>query len=255
MAGLVVNPVTTQREKKQVFDLPWQIYRDDPNWIPPLRDNQRALVGYRSPIFRWQGPHPFYRNADVQTFLAQRDGEPCGRIAAIVNHSHNGWYKERRGFFGFFETYNDPQIVQGLFDAAREWFARRDIRAIRGPTNPSQNYECGMLVKGFDSAPFFMMTYNPRYYGQLLENYGFQKAQDLYAFWGHVDMLSTLDKKLSYISEASAERFNVKLRPLDKTRFRADVELFLDIYNQSLAGSWGFAHLYHKFQYANFEPA
>lgn len=238
--GLIIKPVVTRREERQFLDLPWQIYRDDPNWMPPLRGNQRELVGYAAHWFGSPKGHPFYRDADVQTFLAIRDGEVCGRIAALVNEAHNRWHNERRGFFGFFEAFDDEQVANGLFDAARAWLGARAIRTIRGPTNPSPNYEWGLLVEGFDTPPYFMMTYNRPYYAHLIENYGFRKSQDMYAFWGHVGMLSSLDKKLAFICEAATERFNISVRPLDKARFRADVGLFLEIYNQSLAGTWGY---------------
>ncbi len=235
MSQTVVIPVATRRQRKQFLELPWEINRNDPNWIPPLRRNQEELVGYRR--------HPFYDDAEIQTFLAMRDGQLCGRIAAIVNHKSNRQYEEKRGFFGFFESIDDQQVADGLFDAAKTWFAERDIHNMRGPVNPSMNYTCGLLIDGFDTPPFLMMTYNPSYYGRLVESYGFVKAQDLYAFWGHVDMLSSLDEKLAFMTDAAAERFDVKLRPIDKSNFRADLERFLHIYNQSLGNSWGFVPL------------
>ena len=233
MSELIVKPVNTRKEKSQFFKLPWRLYRDDPNWVPPLRADQWQLLNFK--------PHPFYEDAEIQTFLALRGGEPCGRIAAIVNNAHNREHGENRGFFGFFESVDDQDVATALFDAVRAWFAEREITAIRGPTNPSMNYECGLLIDGFDSPPTFMMTYNPPYYADLIEGCGFAKTQDMYAFWGHVDMLQSLDKKLMFIIEESKRRFNVKLRPLDRSRFREDVRMFLDIYNRSMAGSWGFA--------------
>jgi GNAT superfamily N-acetyltransferase len=233
MSDLTVRRVSTRREKSQFFKLPWHLYRDDPNWIPPLRSNQLELLNYK--------PHPFYDDGQIQTFLALRNGEPCGRVAAIVNNAHNRQYNERRGFFGFFESVDDQDVATALFDAVKGWFAERDIRAIRGPANPSLNYECGLLIEGFDSPPTFMMTYNPPYYARLLEGCGFEKVQDMYAFWGHVDMIQSLDKKMQFIVEEAKRRFHVQLRSLDESRFREDVRAFLDVYNRSLVGTWGFA--------------
>jgi GNAT superfamily N-acetyltransferase len=235
--------VTTEKQRRQFLELPWKIYQKEPNWMPPLRGNQRALVGYPRRWFGRNTRHPFYRTAESQTFLAYRDGQPCGRIAAIINRTHDDWYKNRQGFFGFFETLDDPAVARGLFDAARDWLAGHDIVSLRGPVNPSLNYECGLLIEGFDTPPFFMMTYNPPYYSRLIESYGFQKAHDLYAFWGHIDMLASLDEKLAFISQAAAERFHIQVRQIDKRHFRSDVELFLDIYNQSLVGTWGYVPL------------
>ena len=235
MPDLKILPVATAQQRKQFVQLPWTLYRDDPNWVPPLRRNLEELVGYR--------PHPFYERNEVQTFLAVRGGTPCGRVAAIVNEAHIERYKERRGFFGFFETIDDVDVVRALVDAVCRWFGQRDIVDFRGPINPSLNYEIGLLVDGFDTPPYFMMTYNPPYYVRLLEQCGFRKVQDLYAFWAHLDMLETLDSKLAFVSQEAKRRFGVKLRGLDRSRFDEDVRMFLDIYNKSLAGTWGYTPL------------
>ena len=122
----------------------------------------------------------------------------------------------------------------------RQWFADQDIHRLRGPTNPSLNYELGLLIDGFDSPPTFMMTYNPPYYERLIESYGFRKTQDLYAFWGDLEMLPKITESSARSPTRSSSVYNVKLRPLDKSRFREDVEMFLAIYNRSLANTWGF---------------
>ena len=163
--------------------------------------------------------------------------------AAILNHAHNRRHRERRGFFGFFESVDDPLVAGGLLGAARDWVARRDITQMRGPVNPSMNYECGLLVDGFDSPPTFMMTYNPPYYASLIESCGFRKSQDLYAFWGHASMLDSLDKKLDFIIAEAKRRFEIRLRTLETSRFTDEVQLFLNIYNESLEGTWGFVPL------------
>ncbi len=235
MSTLEIVPVSRRRQRKDFLNLPWALYQDDPYWIPPLRQNQRELVGYAR--------HPFYYHNKSQTFLAYRDGEPCGRLAAIINYDHIQRYKQPLGFFGFFESVDDEQVAHGLFDAARQWLAEHDIHAIRGPCNPSLNYECGLLVDGFDSSPMFMMTYNRPYYGSLIESYGFRKNQDLYAFWGHVDMVDSLDKKLDFVIAEATRRFEIRLRPLDRSRFGEEVRMFLDIYNKSLVNTWGFVPL------------
>ena len=235
MADVIVKPVQSRRERREFLLLPWQLYRDDPHWIPPLLANQKELLGYKH--------HPFYDDAEIQTLLAYRDGRACGRVAAIVNRGHNRRHQDRVGFFGFFECIDDQQVASALFDAARAWLAQRGLQQMRGPVNPSLNYECGLLVEGFDTPPFFMMTHNWPYYARLIEGYGFQKAQDLFAFWGHINMLGTLDKKLDFVVEEATQRFGVKIRPLDTSRFVEEVRMFLDIYNQSLQATWGFVPL------------
>jgi GNAT superfamily N-acetyltransferase len=232
MSNLTIQRVVTARQKRQFLQFPWTLYRGDPNWIPPLRGDQKELVGYK--------PHPFYARNSVQTFIACRGGEVCGRIAAILNQGHITQHADRRGFFGFFDCMDDQEAANGLFDAVRKWFADQDIHRLRGPTNPSLNHELGLLIEGFDSPPTFMMTYNPPYYERLVENYGFRKTQDLYAFWGQIEMLPKISQKLQPIAEQIIERFNVKLRSMDTSRFQQDVEMFLDVYNRSLTNTWGF---------------
>jgi hypothetical protein len=233
MSDVAVVPVANRRQKKAFLEYPWQLYRDDPNWVPPLRMDQKELVGYSY--------HPFYIRNRVQTFLAYRDNRVCGRIAAIVNHDHIDYQKERRGFFGFFECENDAEAAHALFDAARAWLAQQGMESIRGPANPSFNHVMGTLVEGFDTPPTFMMSYNPPYYGELIEGYGFRKSQDLYAFWADAEMLPASQKKHWPIADQICERFNIRVRPLSKKRFRQDIREFLSIYNQSLKNNWGFS--------------
>ena len=234
---VTVEPVTTGRQRKQFLELPWKTNAGDPLWVPPLRANQKQLCGF--------GRHPFFDEADSLPLLATRGGEPVGRLLAIVNHAHNRWSEEKRGFFGFFESIEDESISGALFDHGLGWLREQGMTAVRGPANPSINYEWGTLIEGFDTPPFFMMTHNPPYYGRLIEAAGFEKAQDLYAFWGEVDMLKTMksDKKILALDANIRERFGVTLRSMDRSRFLQEVELFLDIYNQALAGTWGYVPL------------
>jgi GNAT superfamily N-acetyltransferase len=233
--NVTVTPVTSKSQQKQFVNLPWTLYAGDANWVPPLLMEHKRLLGFKH--------HPFYDDGAIKTFLATRGTEVVGRIAAIVNGAHNRRAEEKRGFFGFFESIDDQNVANALFDAAAEWLKQQGMTAIRGPANPSLNYECGLLVEGFHSPPTFMMTYNKPYYGKLVEGWGLKKVQDMYAFWGHIDMISGLDRKLWFIANEAKERFNVKIRPMDTSRFREEVEMFLRVYNASLVGTWGFAPL------------
>jgi GNAT superfamily N-acetyltransferase len=233
MSLIVVKPAVSGRERKAFLHLPWLINSVYPNWVPPLRQNQKEMVNYIH--------HPFYDNAEIQTFVAWQNDQPVGRIAAIVNHAHNRQHQDTVGFFGFFECIDDLDVSRALFDAARDWLRARGMTVVRGPTNPSLNHECGLLIEGFDTPPTFMMTHNPPYYQRLVENYGFTKVEDMAAFWGHTDMLDGLDKKLAFVVEEVKSRFQVKLRRLDRSKFDDEVRLFLDLYNRSLVGTWGFS--------------
>ena len=235
MADVQVRPVESRVEQKRFIRLPWRIYRDDPCWMPPLVMAQEELLGFRT--------HPFYEKSRSQSFLASRGGADVGRITAIVNTGHIERYHEQRGFFGFFECDDDRAAARALFGAARDWLHAEGMTCIRGPANPSLNYECGLLIEGFDTPPFFMMTHNRPYYAGLVEDNGFHKVEDLFAFWGRMSMLESIDQKLGVMVEGVKERFGVTVRPLDRSRFAEEVRMFLEIYNSSLGGTWGFVPL------------
>jgi len=232
MPDIVVTPVGSRKDRWAFVELPWALYRDDPNWVPPLRQHFRELVGFKH--------HPFHEVAEVQTFLARRGKRVVGRIAGIVNHAHNKQHHEHIGFFGFFESINDQQVATALLDAVGTWLAERDISQIRGPANPSVNYELGLLVDGFDSPPTFMMTYNPPFYERLIVEAGFEKSHDLLAFLGVLEQLPEVQKRLAPLAEMALERTGATIRSLDRGRFLEEVEGFLELYNQSFVEMWGF---------------
>ena len=235
MADIAIQPVETRSQQQRFIRLPWRIYADDPCWIPPVIMSQQELLGFRK--------HPFYERSKSQSFLATRGGRDVGRITAIVNAGHIDRYKEQRGFFGFFECDEDTAASRALFQAAGDWLHAQGMTCIRGPANPSLNYECGLLIEGFDTPPFFMMTHNRPWYAQLVEDAGFGKIEDMFAFWGETSMLGGLDPKLVTMVEGVKERFGVTIRPLDRRRFADEVRTFLHIYNESLGGTWGFVPL------------
>ncbi|MBR4751955.1 MAG: GNAT family N-acetyltransferase [Thermoguttaceae bacterium] len=232
MSEIIISIPAAQGDKKRFLTFPWELYKNDPYWIPPLRAEEKGLLGF--------GKNPFYERNKVQTFMATRDGKMVGRIAAILNVGHLERYNDGVGFFGFFESVDDQEVANALFNAASQWLKDQGCVAVRGPMNPSMNHTVGLLIDGFDSSPFFMMTYNPPYYEKLIENAGFVKSQDLYSFWGKVDMLPKVRERFLHTAEMIQERFNVKLRPLNKKRFTDDYEMFLNIYNRSLTNTWGF---------------
>lgn len=235
MSHYQVSRVETRKQQKQFMELLWQLYQGDPNWIPPLRMNQEELVGFRR--------HPFYENAKCRPFIVKKDGKVVGRIVGIINHGHNQRYKEKRGFFGFFDCIDDQEAANQLFRAAAEYLKSEGMTDVRGPCNPSLNYELGTLVEGFDTPPTFMMTYNWPYYDKLIRGFGFEKTQDLYAFEGHIDMLDNIDPKLKFVIDEVKRRFNVTLRPASRRHFDKEIQLFLNIYNRALQSTWGFVPL------------
>ncbi|MEI8210998.1 MAG: N-acetyltransferase [Planctomycetota bacterium] len=235
MNSYEVTPVENKRDRREFMELIWRLYRNDPNWIPPIRMNQEELVGFR--------PHPFYENGKCRAFLARKDGNVVGRIVGIINGGHIARYKEQRGFFGFFECIDDSSAANALFQAAGQFLKAEGMTDVRGPCNPSLNYEIGTLIDGFDTPPTFMMTYNPPYHDRLIQGFGFEKVQDLFAYDANMDMLKTIDPKISQMCAQVQERFNVTVRPASRRHFSREVQLFLGIYNRALQGTWGFVPL------------
>ncbi|MDA8744691.1 N-acetyltransferase, partial [Rubripirellula amarantea] len=191
MSSLACHPVSTFRQRRAFLQLERTLYRDDPNWVPPIWDERKRLCGFKH--------HPFYIDNKCQAFLATRGSEVVGRIVAIINRDHNERYNEQRGFFGFFESINDRDVAECLFETAGQWLRDQGMTDVRGPVNPSLNYECGLLIKGFDSPPTFLIPHNLEYYGDLIEACGFEKCQDLFSYDAHMDTLEDLDPKLMFV--------------------------------------------------------
>ncbi|MEX0774079.1 MAG: GNAT family N-acetyltransferase [Phycisphaeraceae bacterium] len=238
-APVLVSTVASRRERRRFQQLPWSIYAApgarDPHWVPPILAQERQLLGW--------GHHPFFDNAQIVTLLATKAGQVVGRLAVLINHVHNRKYNEQRGFFGFFECINDTAVASALFDAGGTWLRQRGMTSVRGPVNPSLNYTCGLLVGGFDRPPCFLMTYNPPYYGALLESCRFAKSQDLYAYEMDPALLAALTERYKPAVLASLEHTNLVTRPFDPRKFQQEILTYLDIYNRSLEGTWGFTPL------------
>ena len=223
-------PAESGQQLKQFIDLPWTIYRDDPYWVPPLRADVKKLLSLK---------HPFYDHAERKLFLCLKNGQPVGRIAAIINHRHNEIHEDKTGFFGFFESIPDPQVSSALLETAENWLAEKGMNVCRGPVNPSTNEDCGLLVDNFMSPPMVMMTYNPPYYMDLLEGNGYQKAKDLFAYWYHVGrkLPDRLDRIVKKVKEREP---GLEVRALDMKRFNEELEVIKIIYNEAWEKNWGF---------------
>jgi GNAT superfamily N-acetyltransferase len=186
-----------------------------------------------------KGKNPFYNHAEIEMYLAEKDGEFVGRIAAIKNDLHNKYHNDKVGFFGFFECINDQAVANALFDKAKEWLISKGCNAMRGPANPSSNDEYAMLLEGFEDEPRLLMTYNPKYYLGLCDNYGFKKAKDLYAYKISNEKILKSDK-LKRVAEIAAKRSGIKIIQMDMKNFRSEVEKVKYVYNKAWAPNWGF---------------
>ncbi len=230
MAQIEIIPVDDARKLRAFIRLPWKIYHGDPYWVPPLIMDMKKLLDKKK--------HPFFLHSEAELFLARRDGEYVGRIAAIFNNNHNKFHDEKIGFFGFFEAINDAEVSAALFETVENWARAKGLTTLRGPANYSMNETCGLLVEGFEASPRIMMTYNPRYYVDLLEGHGFTKAMDLYAWWMHSEI--GLNPKIVRVGEKVLQDEGLVLRNINMKNFETEVAAIKKIYNDAWSNNWGF---------------
>ena len=229
MANFTVSPVQTKADTKKFIDFIYTLYNDDANWVPPLRMDREKLIDKKK--------NPFYAHSSMELFLAERNGEVIGRIGAIVNDNHNKEHNDKVGFFGFFECVNEQEVANALFDEAKKYLLLKGMNAMRGPANPSVNDEYALLVDGFDSPPTVLMTYNPKYYVTLIENYGLKKEKDLYAYI--LDQKTVYTEKFNRANEIVKQRNSLTFRPINMKDFANEVKRLKEVYNAAWQYNWG----------------
>jgi hypothetical protein len=215
---------------RRFLRVPYRIYRGDRNWVAPLLSDLTKVFTEANPLFG---------HAEMKLWIAERDGRDVGRVAGVIDRMHNEFHRERTAFFGFFECENDFDVAQELLAAVRAWAAKRGMTRILGPMNPTTNDECGLLVEGFDSPPVLMMTYNPRYYLDLLERAGMSKAKDLLAY--HIEIREKPLERLGRLASGFARREkHLTVRPIRKRRLKEDLVKIKEVYNAAWEDNWGF---------------
>ncbi len=227
---LQLEEVGNQKDLTAFIRLPWDIYRGNRYWVPPLIQEQLA---------KFSPAHPFLAHADMVLFLARKKDQIAGRIAAIIDKSYVEFQQDQTGFFGFFESLNDPEVAGALLARVAEWLRVHGMTKMIGPMNPSTNDECGLLIDGFDFSPSLMMPYNPPYYASLMEAFGLRKAMDLYAY--HLAQSFFLSDRLKRIKERLARKEpHLRVRPLNLKRFEEELTIIKEIYNNAWSKNWGF---------------
>ena len=229
-----VRQVADNRDCWAFVKFPWTIYRDDPNWVPPLVTERRAFIDPRK--------NPFFDHSDVALFLAERpNGEVIGTIAAMVDHNYNAFQEVQVGWFGLFEVIEEYAVAEALLATARDWVREQGMTAILGPVNMSTNNEYALLIDGFDSPPVVMMTYNPPYYADFIERFGFEKARDLYAYlFDTVSIRANMPPKLVRVAEATMRRGKIRIRKVNIRDWDNEVKRVKAIYNSAWEKLWGF---------------
>lgn len=226
--SLEIRAVRNKKDLMTFIRVPWDIYRDDPHWVPPLLMERKEAFSNK---------HPYFRHAIWQAWIAYRGGKPVGRISAQIDELHQERYKNKTGFFGLIEAPDDNEVFSALFEAAENWLREKGMRQVIGPFNLGINQEIGILTSGFDSPPRVMTSHSPRYYGAAIERCGYQPAQELLAY--ELDIHTyTAPALMKDLIGRTEER--IRIRQLRRRNMDADFEDMRDIFNDAWQNNWNF---------------
>ncbi len=205
------------------------MFAGDPAWVPPLHLELRERL---SPA-----KNPFFKRAEVVLFTAWRDGQLVGRCSAQVDREHLRVHADHTGFFGFFDTVDDPAVASALLDKAAAWLAARGMKRMMGPFSLYANEEVGLLIEGFEHPPVMFMAHSRPYQAALCEGAGLQKEIDLLA-WRYDDPHLPLRAQKAW--EDVQRMPEVRLRSLDLRHMQREVEIVMSIYNDAWSGKWAY---------------
>ncbi len=228
--ALKIKRMESKRDKKTFIRFPWTVYKNDPRWIPPLMMDMSEQLN--------PAKNPFFEHGEVALFVAERQGEPVGRVSAQVNRLHNEYHKDKTGFFGFFESINDQGVAKALMEAAEGWLKDKGCDKVIGPESFSTNDGyCGTLVKGFDKPQMLFCSYNPPYYDELMKSAGYEKEKDLF---GWVYEVGDVPDAPRQIADAVEQHPGLTIRTADPKNLERDVGIIRDVFNAAWNKNWGF---------------
>jgi ribosomal protein S18 acetylase RimI-like enzyme len=229
MSPIEVTQVNSRKEQGEFIRFPWQIYVNDPAWVPPLVIERKEFLSRK---------HPFFEHGDAALFLARSGGKIVGRIMASDDPNYNTLQETNTGCFGMFESIDDQRVANALFDAAAGWVRGKGRTEIMGPIDYSTNYLCGLLIEGFEHPPTLLTGHNPPYYAALIEGWGFEKIMDLYAWWFSDPKEAAA--RLRRLMSRMKSRQPALLRQADIKNLTAEGQRIRAIYNQAWSKNWGF---------------
>jgi GNAT superfamily N-acetyltransferase len=224
------SQVRSRRDHTAFIRFPWQIYRNDPAWVPPLIIERKAFLNRER--------HPFYKHGDAALFLARRNGEVVGRIMVSDDPNYNALHQSNVGCFGLFESIDDNDVAAVLFKTAEEWLRARGRSEIMGPIDYSTNYVCGLLIDGFHHPPTILTAHNPPYYQRLIECVDFQKEVDWYAWW-FVPTLEPL-QRLQRVAARQSAKHDITIRSIRLNKLTDESRDLAAVFNQAWKDNWGF---------------
>jgi GNAT superfamily N-acetyltransferase len=235
MASVTIRPVRNRRELKRFVKVPFGLHRVSEQWVPPLVFERMQFLDRKK--------NPWFEHGEAEFFLAEREGEPVGRISAHLDHRWDEFQGGRDAMFGFFETAEDPEVARALLDAASGWAADRGRERILGPMDFTTNDEIGILIEGFERRPMILEPWHPPYYQRLIEAEGFAKAMDV-LMWelrmGELKEGEKFDPSIHEAAEKALHDEGITIRNMRKSDMAAEVRRFMDVYNEAWGDNWGF---------------
>ncbi|MCC7386302.1 MAG: N-acetyltransferase [Deltaproteobacteria bacterium] len=224
-------------DRRRFLALAPPLYQGDPNWITPLWMERMHFLDPKK--------NPGIAQIEMRALIAVSGGRDVGRITAHVDHAYDRYHATRAGWFGFFECINDRRVAHALLRAACDWLRQKGATEVIGPMNFNTNGQAGLLVQNFDRPPCIEMTYNPRYYEELITSFGFGKAKDLYAWW--IDVRPGLDnpklQRIHKLVERIKKKEGVVFRTLHLNDLQAELGRVFGLYNAAWQKNWGFVPL------------
>jgi GNAT superfamily N-acetyltransferase len=234
-----IRRVEGKGDRKQFLDLPYRLYATEKRWVPPLRLERKEHID--------PSKNPFFEHAEVQFFLALRDGRVVGRISAHIDRNLNEFQDNRWGLFGFFECENDPEAARALVDTAEAWLRERGRDRMVGPMDFTTNDECGLLIEGHERPPIILCPWQHPYYQPLLEeSCGLEKAMDLLMWELQVSDKSKVHQAIWDIADGVESQHGIAVRSFRKRDLQDEVTRFLEVYNSAWERNWGFVPLTEK---------
>jgi GNAT superfamily N-acetyltransferase len=232
---LTVKPVKSSRELKRFVKVPFRLHRDHPQWVAPLIFERMQFLD--------RSRNPFFDHAEAEYFIAERDGEPVGRITAQIDRRWDEFQGGSDGMFGFFETADDPAVAAALLDTASEWVATRGRERILGPMDFTTNDEVGLLVEGYELRPMILQPWHPPFYRKLIEGRGFTKAMDLWMWWlalGELKQGNEFHPTIHAAAEKMETEHGITVRNMRKRDLESEITRFIEVYNSAWGDNWGF---------------
>lgn len=221
----------SKADVKRFIDIPYRLYRDNPNWVPPLRIDAASYLN--------RDKHPFYEHSDADFFIARRDGRDIGRLAVLENKRYNAYHGCKQAQFYFFDCEEDQEVANALFERAFEWALQRGLDTIVGPKGfgPLDGY--GLLVEGYEHRQMMnMMNYNYPYYCCLIENLGFTKEVDFVSCYVKTSEFK-IPERVHRIADRVRQKGNLWVKDFkSKKELRAWAPRIGRTYNQSFINNW-----------------